>query len=298
MYADVAIRAKKINLATSNSLGDIKGVSCPFTIEGTANEGATINATARNINLESKGNLTVGKTFVAKAGGEGETTPEIEGLFATGNLRMESLGSVTILGTMSAGGEMFVSATGQLIAIPESQILSNGPVTLALHSLAGSSSPAKLDFLGQLIAPSTVIQGSGGPDEVRFVPAASSSGEVQLAIDKVDSINYGTNWLAGRPTLKDGQFFHVLSSGAQKLLLKNSVRNTNPILPPDVNADGYVSPRDALAVLSLLNSSKRSDWHASDGPMSSEQLASFLYYDVSADGHVSPARSPPDHQFA
>ncbi len=111
---------------------------------------------------------------------------------------------------------------------------------------------------------------------------------MQLAIDKVDSINYGTNWLAGRPTLKDGQFFHVLSSGAQKLLLKNSVRNTNPILPLDVNADGHVSPRDALAVLSFLNSTKRSDWHASDGPMSSEQLASFLYYDVSADGYVSP----------
>ena len=60
---------------------------------------------------------------------------------------------------------MFVSAMGQFIAIPESQVLSNGPVTLALHSLPGSPSPAKFDFLGELVAPTTVIHGSGLPAE-------------------------------------------------------------------------------------------------------------------------------------
>ena len=108
-----------------------------------------------------------------------------------------------------------------------------------------------------------------------------------MSIDKVDSIDYGTNWKAGRPTVKDGQFFHVLSSGAQKMLVKNSVRNTNPNLPHDVNADGIVSPIDALAVVNLLNRSSRPEL-SSDGPMSSEELASFQYYDVNGSGYVSP----------
>ena len=286
--SDVAIRANKINLATDNSLGDISGISCPFTIEGTTNEGATINATAKDITLKSKGNLTVGTKFVPRAGGEGETTPEIEGLFASGNLRLESLGSLTILGTMSAGGEMFVAATGQFIAIPESKVLSNGPVTLVLHSLDGSSTPTKLDFLGQLIAPSTIIHGSEGQNDVRFVPAIGSSGEVQLAIENNDSMDYGTNWKAGKPTVKDGQFYHVLSSDTQKLLFKNSVRNTNPISPLDVTADGNIDPIDVLVVINLLNMSSRPAWLLSNGPLSNEDLASFAYYDVNADTRVDP----------
>lgn len=286
--ADVAIRAANIRLATDDSLGDISGVSCPFTIGGTTNAGTTINAVGKNINITSKGNSTVGKKAVSAAGGEGETRPEIEGLFATGNLRLESLGSLTILGTMSAGGEMFVSATGQFIAIPESRVLSNGPVTLVLHTLPGSSSPGKLDFLGELIAPTTVVHGSDGPNEFRFAPAASSSGEVQLTLDKLDSMDYCTNWTARRPTVQDGQFFHVLSNGAQKLHVKGGVRNTNPILPSDVNADGRVDPLDVLVVINLLNRSSRPDWLSSDGPMSSEELLSFAYYDVNADGSVDP----------
>jgi hypothetical protein len=286
--ADVAIRAGNIRLATDNSLGDISGVSCPFKIEGPTNTGTTINAVGKHINITSKGNLTVGKKAVPAAGGEGETRPEVEGLFASGNLRLESLGSLTILGTMSAGGEMFVSATGQLIAIPESQVLSNGPVTLVLHSLPGSTSPAIFDFLGQLTAPSTVIHGSDGPNEFRFAPAPSSSGEVQLSIDKADSMDYGTQWTAGRPTVKDGQLYHVLRSGAQTLRMKNAVRNTNPILPFDVTADGRVDPVDVLAIINLLNRFSKPDWLASNGPLSSEDLASFQYYDVNADGSVDP----------
>lgn len=183
---------------------------------------------------------------------------------------------------------MFVSATGQFIAIPESQVLSNGPVTLVLHSLPASTSPAKLDFLGELKAPTTVIHGSDGPNEFRFAPAPSSSGEVQLSIDKADSIDYGTNWKAGRPTVQDGQFFHVLSSGAQKLRVKGGARNTNPILRSDVNADGHVDPIDVLVVINLLNRSSRPDWLLSDGPISSEELASFAYYDVNADSSIDP----------
>jgi hypothetical protein len=203
-------------------------------------------------------------------------------------LRLESLGSLTILGTMSAGGEMFVSAMGQFIAIPESQILSNGPVTLALHSLPGSTTPAKFDFLGELKAPTTVIHGSDGPDDVRFAPAASSSGEVQLTLDKLDNMDYGTNWTAGRPTVQDGQFFHVLRRGAQTLRVKNSVPNTNPILPLDVTANGSVDPLDVLAIINLLNTTNKPQWLASNGPLSSEDLASFQYYDVNADGSVDP----------
>jgi hypothetical protein len=257
-------------------------------LEKVVNEGTTINAFGRNISLKSMGDLTVGKKAVPKAGGEGETTPEIEGLFATGNLRLESLGSVSVLGTMSAGGEMFVSAMGQLIAVPESQVLSNGPVTLALHSLPGSTTPSKFDFLGELKAPTTVIQGSDGPDDIRFAPAASSSGEVQMSLDTDDSMDYGTHWTAGRPTVKDSQFFHVLHSGAQKLRVNNKVRDTNPILPMDVTADGSIGPLDVLVVINLLNSFSRPDWLASDGPMSSEELDSFGYFDVNADNSVDP----------
>ena len=72
------------------------------------------------------------------------------------------------------------------------------------------------------------------------------------------------------------------------MLVKNSVRNTNPILPLDVTADGSVGPLDTLVVINLLNRLSRPDWLASDRPMSSEELDSFAYYDVNADNSIDP----------
>jgi hypothetical protein len=56
----------------------------------------------------------------------------------------------------------------------------------------------------------------------------------------------------------------------------------------DVTADGSIDPIDVLLVINLLNRFSKPDWLASNGPLSSEDLASFQYYDVNADGSVDP----------
>ena len=88
-------------------------------------------------------------------------------------------------------------------------------------------------------------------------------------------------------SLREGERYLLVADAAadSNIVLKTSFLNLsshNFALAADVNADGIVSPLDALLVINYLNSAARS---ISDGALRE------FYYDVSNDGLVSPLDS-------
>lgn len=159
--------------------------------------------------------------------------------------------------------------------------------------LTGSGQALDLTSIAQALRGIETIDIIGGGnnslklDFSAVLALAESTQTLRVRHDASSIIEFGNGWITEKPKILDNQFVHVLRQNNAKIEIVNSRPYHNPLLPLDVTANGIVDPIDVLVVINLLNSGSRSEL-SSDGPLSSEELAAFQYYDANGDGNISP----------
>lgn len=112
----------------------------------------------------------------------------------------------------------------------------------------------------------------------RIVGAAAS---LHLMVKPSDVLGFNTDWTyTGQAFVGSFPVHQLTASGGTSLLVQND-HLLNPLRPVDTNADGFVSPVDALLVINALNST-------GGGPLTSGNLSDPGLVDVNGDGNVSP----------
>ncbi|MGV3605399.1 MAG: dockerin type I domain-containing protein [Planctomycetaceae bacterium] len=112
----------------------------------------------------------------------------------------------------------------------------------------------------------------------RIVGASAS---LLLRVKPSDVLGFNADWTySGQAFVGSTPVHQLTASGGTSLLVQND-HLLNPLRPTDTNADGFVSPVDALLVINALNST-------GGGPLVGGSLLDPGLIDVNGDGNVSP----------
>ncbi len=103
-----------------------------------------------------------------------------------------------------------------------------------------------------------------------------------------DNVVFSGNWRTVGTSIVNGSFCRVLRQGTTELPFSGPMDWQNPVAPLDVNADGNVTPADALFVIDQLNSPTviRSNGQLVDA--ATLDPFPMQFYDVNGDGRVLP----------
>lgn len=253
------------SLGTQNMNADVAAASDgSFVITWQNSDGDGSGIAARRYDSASQ---PVGLSWQVNAMSDGDQTyPAVatapNGLFTIAWLS-DSTGSTEVV-AQRYGTD--ATPTGAALRVNADTTVQSYPPTLA--ALGDGSvylvwTDTNLDVVGRFYYPDGVPDGLPSPvttaDGSQLAPAVAFANS-QLV----------TTW-TGEDADRDGVFGQIHLYGAVY---------TNPINPLDVSGDGYVSPIDALIVITKLNSPGS---HIMTGPNTEPP-----YYDVNADGYVSP----------
>ncbi|MEM9589173.1 MAG: dockerin type I domain-containing protein, partial [Planctomycetota bacterium] len=128
------------------------------------------------------------------------------------------------------------------------------------------------------------------PNSVRVDPEAivrviGSDADLTVRGDSDDTIDIGEGWQHNAPETIDGQFHQSFSAGDLLLKVASGRPFQNVLQPTDVNADGKVSPLDALLVINAIIRARSPE--VEKGDERPTDVSSFLFEDVSGNGAVS-----------
>jgi len=232
------------------------------------------------IKIDASGQLVVSdeqEIFISAPSGWTLTLPERTSIHCAASA---FAGTIMVRGNGGADQLVLDSRNGALPAVQ----FDGGESSQANRLQLQGAQTISLDALSQVQVvqtDSSAVNGITNITKANVDRIVGASASLLLMVKPSDTLGLSSDWLyAGQTFVGSSQVHQLTANGGTSLLVQND-RLLNPLRPTDTNADGFVSPVDALLVINALNST-------GGGPLTSGNLSDPGLIDVNGDGNVSP----------
>lgn len=285
--------ASNLHPDDTNNLADVFVAQVPVALPGTISaavdgQGNLViedtDSTGKDnrftIKIDAGGQLIVSdeqEIFISAPSGWALTLPERTSIHRTAST---FAGTISVFGKGGADKLVLDSRNGALPTVQFDGGEANQNNRLQLQGTQTIS----LDALAQVQivqTDSSAVNGIADISKANVDRIAGNAASLLLMVKPSDVLGFNADWVySGQALVGSSQVHQLTASGGTSLLVQND-RLLNPLRPTDSNADGFVSPVDALLVINALNST-------GGGPLTGGNLSDPGLIDVNGDGNVSP----------
>ncbi|MEL6107445.1 MAG: dockerin type I domain-containing protein [Planctomycetota bacterium] len=214
---------------------------------------------------------------------------EINGLGGDDEFNVSSLssGAVDLLLSGGTGDDTFVVADliNKVIAggIGTDRLLAEGDGATIDFDAASDASISGISRIE--LDPNARNSLSLDPESVARV--AGNDADLTIRADADDAIDIGDGWDTQRPQTIDELFHQVFVVEQRSIKVSSGRPFQNVESHSDVNADGRITPLDALLIINALRRARTSPVILDDN-RPTDGISDFLFEDVNGDGLISP----------